>query len=88
MIDPANPAEWARKEPQASIIRTLDLLQDQGHSIDALGDTTLSISLAMANKIHGPQWVAARLVMLADKFHDEADQIRRASAEVPDGTIN
>jgi hypothetical protein len=88
MIDPANPAEWARQEPQASFIKTAERLQDQGYSIDALADSMLMIGLFMMRQLHGPQWLAARLVLLADKFHAEADQIRRASAEGDDGSPN
>jgi hypothetical protein len=88
MIDPANPAEWARHEPQASFIKTAERLQDQGHSIDALADSMLTITLTMLNQIHGPQWLAARLVLLADKYRAEATAIRRACEEAPDGPPN
>ena len=84
MTTPETTAEWARKEPQRSFIATADRLQDQGHSIDAQADAMLTICLTMMRELHGPQWLAARLVMLADKYHAEVDQIRRASAEGPD----
>jgi hypothetical protein len=88
MIDPANPAEWARQEPQRSFIATAEALQDDGFSIDALADSMLTTCLIMLHRIHGPQWVAARLVLLADKYHAEAAALRRASAEAPDGPVN
>jgi hypothetical protein len=88
MIDPANPAEWARQEPQASFIKTAERLQDQGHSIDALADSMLMICMIMLNQVHGPQWLAARLVLLADKYHAEAAALRRACAGGDDGLPN
>jgi hypothetical protein len=88
MTTPETTAEWARKEPQRSFIECAERLQDQDHSISAMADATLMISLTMQNEIHGPQWLAARLVMLADKYHAEADQIRRAGAEARDGLPN
>jgi hypothetical protein len=76
---------WAAREPQRGFIECADKLQDRGHSVDSLADAMLTISLTMMHRLHGPQWLAARLVLLADKYHAEAAAIRRASAEAPDG---
>lgn len=80
MSDTETTAEWAKREPQHSLIITADFLQDRGHSIDALADAMLSIALTMQSKMHGPRAVAARLVLLADKFAHEAAEADRADA--------
>jgi hypothetical protein len=84
MKDAETVAAWAAREPQRGFIECADKLQDRGHSVDSLADAMLTISLTMMRQLHSPEWVASRLILLADKYHAEADQIRRASAEDPD----
>jgi hypothetical protein len=86
--DPETIAAWAAREPQRGFIECADKLQDRGHSVDALADAMLTVSLMMMHRTHGPQWVAARLVMLADKYHAEAAALRRACAGGDDGLPN
>jgi hypothetical protein len=81
MNTPETTAEWAKRDPQRSFIECAERLQDQDHSVDALADAMMAIALTMQNKLHGPQWVAARLAMLAD-----AAAARRASDEARDAT--
>jgi hypothetical protein len=78
MIDAETTAEWARKEPQRSLITTADFLQDSGHSGDSLSEAMMALSLHMQHRVHGPRAVAARLLALADKFSGEADKLDRA----------
>lgn len=74
MSDTETTAEWAKKQPQRSFIECADRLQDQDHSVDALADAMMVISLHMQSELHGARAVAARLRALADKFSSEADR--------------
>ena len=78
-------AEWASREPQRSLIECADRLQDQGASIDDVAEAMLAIGLTISNKVHGPRSVAARLLMLADRFSSEASRLER---EARDAAIN
>jgi hypothetical protein len=91
MDDPETRSEWARKEPQKTILECLEQLQDRGFTADELSESLLALHLVMAKEMYGPWPVANRLTALATRFAheaDEADQIRRASAEDPDGQTN
>jgi hypothetical protein len=68
-------AEWASRKPQRSLIEYADRLQDQGHSIDGVGEAMMTLGLTISSKLHGPQAVAAWLLMLADKFAGDADRL-------------
>lgn len=85
MIDTKTDAEWAGREPQRSLIEYADKLQDQGASIEDVGEAMMAIGLTISNKLHGPRAVAARLMMLADKFNAEAN---RLEGEAPGASIN
>ena len=54
--DPETIAAWAAREPQRGFIECADKLQDRGHSVDALADAMLTVSLMMMHRTHGPQW--------------------------------
>jgi hypothetical protein len=78
MPDTETTAEWAKRDPQHSLIECADRLQDQGHSIDALADAMMAITLTMQTELHGPRAVAQRLWLLAQKYAGEADAADRA----------
>jgi hypothetical protein len=78
MDDPETRSEWARQEPQKTIIECLEQLQDRGFTADELSESLLALHLTMAKEMHGPWPVANRLTALATRFADEADRADQA----------
>ena len=85
MTSAETDTEWAGREPQRSFIGAPNGSRIASYSIDELEEAMLALALTMASKMHGPRPVAARLLILADKFASEANRLER---EARDAAIN
>lgn len=74
-------SQWEREEPQRTFIATMETLHRQGRAPDDLLEVMLVLSLSGMSKAHGARAVAARLMMLADKFAGEANRLEREARD-------